>query len=99
MTTSLTTYEMKLVIDPQVLLAKNVIIQKVYHLFGELSETYKKELANAVPGFGSLIDPKTSRGENYRGLPYVILDFPRQFTKVDVLAVRSFFWWGNFFSI
>lgn len=29
----------------------------------------------------------------------MILDFPRQFGKEDIFAIRSFFWWGNFFSI
>jgi len=27
------------------------------------------------------------------------LDYPRHFTKESTLAVRTFFWWGNFFSI
>lgn len=98
MTPSLTDYEMQLVTDPQILIAKNAIIQKVYELFGKLSEEYKKEADNKIPG-KNLINPKISRGENYIGLPYVILDFPRQFGKEDVFAIRSFFWWGNFFSI
>ncbi len=99
MTTSLTTYEKQLVSDPQVLIAKNTIIQKVIYLFGTLSEAYKIELHHKIPNRENLINPKISRGENYLGLPYVILDFPRQFGKADIFAIRSFFWWGNFFSI
>lgn len=98
-TTSLTRYEMQLITDAQVLITKNIIIQKVYEIFGKLTEEYKKELSNKMPQVESFINPKISRGENYRGLPYVILDFPRQFGKSDVFAIRSFFWWGNFFSI
>jgi hypothetical protein len=45
------------------------------------------------------IAPKLSRGENYKGLPYLMLDCPRLFEKEDILAIRSFFWWGNYFSI
>lgn len=41
---------------------------------------------------------KISRGENYRQLPYVILDYPRKFARDDVFAFRSMFWWGHFFS-
>ncbi len=41
---------------------------------------------------------KISRGENYRNLPYVILDYPRKFARNDVFAFRSMFWWGHFFS-
>ena len=42
---------------------------------------------------------KISKGENYNGLPYVILDYPASFSKEKILAVRTLFWWGNFFSI
>ncbi len=97
--TSLTAYEMQLITDTQMLVTKNIIIQKVYELFGDLTEEYKKELRNKSPENLHFINPKISRGENYLGLPYVMLDFPRQFGKTDVFAVRSFFWWGNFFSI
>lgn len=97
--TSLTGYEMQLVTDRQVLIAKNIIIQKVYELFGTLAEEYKKALSDKINGSQNLINPKISRGENYQGLPYVMLDYPRQFSKDDTFAIRSFFWWGNFFSI
>ncbi len=45
------------------------------------------------------IPPKISKGENYKGLPYLILDHPRFFGKDDHFAIRNMFWWGNFFSI
>ena len=43
--------------------------------------------------------PKISKGENYKDLPYVMLDYPRCFQKEKTIAIRTFFWWGNFFSI
>ena len=43
--------------------------------------------------------PKISKGENYKGLPYLVLDHPRYFEKDNNFAIRSLFWWGNFFSI
>ncbi|HUC82543.1 MAG TPA: hypothetical protein VMR70_16670 [Flavisolibacter sp.] len=42
--------------------------------------------------------PKISKGENYLGLPYVILDYPRISKAEDLFFIRSMFWWGNFFS-
>lgn len=99
MSTSLSLYEMQLVTDSRALLTKSIIIKKVYEFFGKLSEEYKNVLNNKMSGIENFIHPKISRGENYLGLPYVILDFPRQFGKTDVFAIRSFFWWGNFFSI
>ena len=91
--------ESVLVNDAQILLTKNGIINKVYELFGQLAEQYQDELKDI-----SLLDviqkpPKISKGENYEGLPYVMLDYPRIFLKDDTLAIRTFFWWGNFFSI
>jgi hypothetical protein len=43
--------------------------------------------------------PKISKGENYLGLPYVMFDYPALFTKEKVFALRTMFWWGNFFSV
>ncbi len=45
------------------------------------------------------ITPKISKGENYEGLPYLILDYPRLFDVNNIFTIRSMFWWGNFFSI
>jgi hypothetical protein len=42
--------------------------------------------------------PKISKGEKYEGLPYVVLDYPRCFSIDHVFAIRTFFWWGNYFS-
>lgn len=43
--------------------------------------------------------PKLSRGENYLGLPYMILDYPAAFDKNSVFAIRTLFWWGHYFSL
>lgn len=43
--------------------------------------------------------PKISRGENYKGFPWVVLDYPRSFGREDVFAIRSLFWWGHYFSV
>jgi len=92
--------ELKLVTDADVILTKNRIIEKTYALLGELSEAYKPIITHtpyllqfAVPS------AKISKGENYEGLPWVMLDYPRCFSKEHVFAIRTFFWWGNFCSI
>ena len=43
--------------------------------------------------------PKISKGENYKGLPWVMLDYPRFFNREDAFAIRTMFWWGHFFSV
>lgn len=87
--------EIRLVMEPGWILTKNSIIKKVVALFAGLSEDYRAVLEGAGP-FGS---PKISKGENYQGLPYVMLDYPRLFGREDVLAIRTFFWWGHVFSV
>jgi hypothetical protein len=89
--------ELRLVTDPGIILTKNAIIAKVYLLFGELSELMQRDLL--LPAEVAAIFPKISKGESYQGLPYVMLDYPRSFTVQNVLAIRTFFWWGNFFSV
>jgi hypothetical protein len=92
--------EAELVMRADVILTKNRIIQKTMVLLGGLQEKQWDILAatedriaglNALPG-------KISRGENYKGLPYLILDQPRIFEKEHILSIRTLFWWGNFFS-
>jgi hypothetical protein len=41
---------------------------------------------------------KVSKGENYRGLPYWVLDYPAHFNQADVFAYRSICHWGHGFS-
>jgi hypothetical protein len=94
--------ELELVNNADWILTKNRIIQKVTDLFGEIGNTYRGD-AGKYPGFAQSgvfsLEPKISRGEQYQSLPYVMLDYPRVFTQQDIVAIRSFFWWGNHCSI
>ena len=70
-------------------------------LFAENVETIKSVVLSkeSLPEQVRLSLPKIYKGENYLQLPYVIMDYPRCFNKEDIFAVRTMFWWGNFFSI
>lgn len=99
---TLSSKERIMVMDTDWILTKNAIIQKVCDLFGELCVTYEFLLQNQTPDtFPVFIchSPKISKGEKYKGLPWVMLDYPRHYTKTDSFGIRSFFWWGNFCSI
>lgn len=96
---TLSKYEMELVTNARILLTKNEIIQKVYGLFGLLADNFVEGAGKALPESINSVQPKISRGENYLGLPYVMMDYPRSFGRSDTFAIRTFFWWGNFFSI
>jgi hypothetical protein len=92
--------ELLLVQNAELLLTKNRIIEKVYDMFGVLLIDVKKLFSTYtwLPPEIFLASPKISKGENYQGLPYVMLDYPRCFGKTDTFAMRTMFWWGNFFS-
>jgi hypothetical protein len=99
---TLSAKELELVCNTDWILTKHIIINKVIELFGRLLQSMQEQTVaqkNSLPVEIFQKDPKISKGENYRQLPYVMLDYPRYFAKQDTLSIRTFFWWGNFFSI
>ena len=80
--------------NAEIILTKNSILQKTVALLADVQEQME---ASSHPSL-SFSTPKISRGENYRGLPYVVLDYPRIAKGEDLLFIRSMFWWGHFFS-
>jgi hypothetical protein len=94
--------ELELVQNAHWLLTKNNIVEKVVAQFGQLSERMKARINQPgvpLPEAISASTPKISKGEKYEGLPWVMLDYPRVFGQQDTWAIRTFFWWGHFFSI
>jgi hypothetical protein len=92
--------ELILVENAEWILTKNAIIRKVYDLFGAMAAAMKIELQNN-PLSPDVMEttPKISRGENFKGLPFVVLDYPRLFNRENVFAIRTLFWWGRYFSV
>ena len=94
--------ELLLVKNSDWILTKRNIVDKAVLLFSGLCDNLRDIIeANkaALPKAAFFSEPKISKGENYRQLPYVILDYPRNFAVGNIFAVRMMFWWGNFFSI
>lgn len=93
--------ELQLVTDTDWIFTKHIIIQKVLQVFGAIAPQLEEMTEKAKPHLPEAVfcsRPKISKGENYQLLPYVMLDYPRCFGREDTLAIRTFFWWGNFFS-
>jgi hypothetical protein len=94
--------ELSLVQNAGWLLTKNTIIEKVFALFGDIAHEVRDNFT-ATPDFlpSAVLapSPKISKGENYKGLPWVMLDYPRLFNRQDTFAIRTMFWWGHFFSV
>lgn len=93
--------EIQLLRDESFFHTKRIITQKIFH---QLSES-----ANAIqasPSFKKISFPKgtditsgkITKGENYLGLPFIILDFPKLFSPEKIFAFRTMVWWGNFVS-
>jgi hypothetical protein len=98
----LSSWEAELVSDPGWILTKNAIMGKARLMLEEVQAAqmeFLQENPRLVPAEVRAIPPKISRGEYYLGLPYLILDYPRQFQKEGTFAIRTMFWWGHFFSI
>jgi len=94
--------EMELVSSPDIILTKNAILQKIKSFLEELQPKQQDILQKYsvhLPEDVLKISPKISRGENYKGLPWLVLDNPRYFQHNNIFAIRTMFWWGNFFSI
>src|SRR5258705_2608323 len=86
--------EKEIIENKEWILTKHTIINKVYKLFGELNEIYKQVSAEeqVFPELYKNAGGKISRGENYEGLPYVMLDYPALFSKENIFAIRTLFW-------
>jgi hypothetical protein len=93
--------ELSYLSDTDFLTTKFTIIDKIIKLYAATEQQLKPILESNKHHLQEKWLHKTgkiSKGENYRKLPYVVLDYPRFFNKDEVFAFRSMFWWGNFFS-
>ena len=89
--------ELLLVQNGEWILTKNTIIQKAYNLFGLLAENLKSNIHDYLPTEVAETTAKISKGENYNGLPYVMFDYPRLFTKEKCFCNSHFFLVGKLF--
>ncbi|MDN5200389.1 hypothetical protein QQ008_03430 [Fulvivirgaceae bacterium BMA10] len=94
--------EIAYITDVDFLLTKSTVIKKVVRMFSEIEEELRNHITKnnyKLPEGTLSRSGKISRGENYKGLPYVMLDYPRLFSDNSVFACRSMFWWGHFFNL
>ncbi len=100
-TTQLNSEELEIFTNPVFFQRKNKITNTVIVLLEKLNHQLENDLliAQVVTAFN--LPPtrgKISKGENYLGYPWQILDYPRVFQKENVFAFRTLCWWGNFYS-
>lgn len=82
-------------------ISKKIITQKIFEQLSLLAEQTKADKifdGVSFPEGTDITTGKISKGENYLGFPFVMLDFPRLFSNEKTFAVRTMIWWGNFCS-
>jgi hypothetical protein len=92
--------ELDAILHPDFFYTKHAAMQKVMELLSE-TERILREIIVKHPSFAehtNIDSPKIFRGENYRKLPYMVLDYPRRFSTETIFAFRTMFWWGKEFS-
>lgn len=94
--------ESELLLNTEWLLIKERIIQKIISFYGETHKIFKKFIVDNLDGLPSFISEKggkISKGNNFKGLPFVVLDYPARFEQRNIFCVRCLFWWGNYVVI
>ncbi|MAX25960.1 MAG: hypothetical protein CMJ19_15795 [Phycisphaeraceae bacterium] len=97
----LTEEEFKVLQDHQFLLTKQEVSNKIISYLAEIERKVHQQIEVMdfdFPSRAFLRSGKISKGENYKSLPYYILDYPRMFSKTDVFAFRSMLWWGQSYN-
>ena len=97
----ITEEELDLIRNAEFIYTKNDALEKIHTLFSEIRDELKNIVQNNefhIPVSLDTTDNKISRGEFYKELPYLVLDYPKHFKQENIFAFRTMFWWGNFFS-
>ena len=94
--------ELALLTQPEFFLTKKRLGVKINDLLTQCIPIIQEKLktnSSHLPQNIVNSQPKISRGENYLSFPWQILDYPRDFGKDDIFALRTLCWFGNGFSV
>ena len=90
--------DIKFIETSEIIIRKNKLVKSLFNELSLVREELNKIL-HKEPFQGLKIqEGKISKGENYHGLPYLVLDHPAFFKKDNILAMRTIIWWGNYYS-
>jgi hypothetical protein len=97
----LTKQELQAIANSEFFFTKASATEKIQKLLAGLQFKLQELVLNNFTVFPEKVlksQYKISKGENYKGLPYLVLDYPAWYTKSDIFAFRALLWWGNHFS-
>lgn len=95
----LTNEELTVLKNTEFLRVKHLVIQKTVQLFDNLGDELRNNLKFNDINSELGTSYKISRGENFKGFPYVVLDYPKIRTNSDPVLFRTILWWGNYISL
>lgn len=93
--------ELQLLFNTEFFELKKNVTEKMIGLFNQLQLQMKSLPLHRQFDFPKGCETesaKISKGENFKGLPYLMMDFPRLFNRENVFAFRSMMWWGHYYS-
>ncbi len=99
---SLNDDDLRFLSDREIFLKKRQLSDHIIDILGDIESHIQQtavDYVHKIPESAFQKRGKISRGENYLGFPWFILDHPATFQKEQVFAFRTFVWWGNYFSI
>jgi len=49
-----------------------------------------------IPSAADISKGQIAKGENHKGFPFISMDMPQYFSKVEMFTFRTLFWWGHY---
>jgi hypothetical protein len=95
----LTNHQLKLVSDPTYPLTKIEVMERLTTLLHACAAQLRENKLTVGNTQLFECEYKISKGENYKGLPYLVLDYPKINSKKFPILLRTMFWWGKYFSL
>ena len=85
--------------DTDFLLTKRGVGEKLMTILQETERSIAESIRNLLAYPSWFNNPgKISKGENYEGLPFMVLDYPKVNSGEGFVLMRSMIWWGNYCS-
>ncbi len=93
--------ELELISNKSIIEQKQAAITNMVNRFHQLAATLTQELQKQNLWSENLFGgrhAKVTKGENFHGFPFVVLDTPQLGGGEIKVALRTLFWWGHHFS-
>jgi len=91
--------ELQLLNHVEVFLHKPAIMKKAEDRLNGFKDAMARELRDTPASWPMDTDierGQIARGENNKGFPFLSLDIPQKFSKVEMFTLRTLFWWGHY---